>query len=300
MGRRGHADAGHADGGYDGRAYNPYRGPTGRETSPVRDEFGSATRVSMTMSNPPASVEVIRVRMDETRRPLALAALVVLGLTVAVLKPWGEQPPPTRDGHGAPAGISTVTASQAPEQQSRGVSGTGPANAAEVPAKLPQDVAIDDGATAPNDECFAGLAWRLFTVQRDFGRLARWWLRLDTAPQASGPLDPSIPVIHISTQQALGLGFCAPYRRGGGTPVEGVAAWRLDAAGRAVPVHLDPLPGVQPVDGHGALYAPPTPAARTSEAAWQPGRYVFQVASQDIAAPVWFAVALETSRSVQN
>jgi hypothetical protein len=254
----------------------------------------------MTMSNPPAGVEVIRVRMDEARRPLALAVLVVLGLAVAVLKPWGDQPPSPRDAPGAPAGVSAVAASRAPEQPSAEVSGAGPADAANAPAKLPQDVAIYDGATASNDECYAGLAWRLFTVQRDFGRLARWWLRLDTAAGASGPLDPSIPVIHLSTQQALGVGFCAPYRAGGGTPVEGVAAWRLDAAGRAVPVHLDPLPGVQPVDGHGALYAPPTPAARTMEAAWQPGRYVFQVTSRDIAVPVWFAVALETWRSVRN
>jgi hypothetical protein len=253
----------------------------------------------MTMSNPPAGVEVIRVRIDEARRPLALAALVVLGLAVAVLKPWGDQPPSTRDALGAPAGVSAL-AGQASEQPSRAGSGAGPADAANTPIKLPQDVATYGGGATPSDECYAGLAWRLFTVQRDFGRLARWWLRLDTAPEASGPLDPSIPVIHISTQQALALGFCAPYRTGGGTPVEGVAAWRLDAAGRAVPVHLDPLPGVQPVEGHGALYAPPTPAIRPRDAAWQPGRYVFQVTSRDTVEPVWFAVALETWRSVQN
>jgi hypothetical protein len=254
----------------------------------------------MTMSDPPAGVEVIQVRMDEARRPLALAALVVLGLALAMLKPWGDQPPSTRDASGAPVGVSAVAASRAPERPISAGSDAGPADAANAPAKLPQDVAIYGGATAPNDECYAGLAWRLFTVQRDFGRLARWWLRLDTAPGASGPLDPSIPIIHVSTQQALGVGFCAPYRAGGGTPVEDVAAWRVDATGRAVPVQLDPLPGVQPVDGHGALYGPPTPAARRTESAWQPGRYVFQVTSRDIAAPVWFAVALETWRSVRN
>jgi hypothetical protein len=234
----------------------------------------------MTMSYPPTGVEVIRIHRDEARRPVALATLVVLGLAIAVLKPWGDQAPSTRDAQRAPVGASAV--------------------AANTPAKAPQDVAIYGVSTAPNDECYAGVAWRLFTVQRDFGRLARWWLRLDTAAGASGPLDPSIPIIHLSTQQALAVGFCAPYRTGGDTPVEDVAAWRLDAAGRAVPVRLDPLPGVQPVDGHGALYAPPTPAARPTVAAWQPGRYVFRVKSRDISASVWFTVALETWRSIEN
>ena len=241
----------------------------------------------MAISDPGAGVEVVRIRQGQSRLPMALAGLLVAGLGVALLKPWGE---PASSALASPeSAAQAVFGAPGPDapNQNTGVSSGG------IPGEVGSSIVV---APAVDEDCYAGTAWRLFTLQRDFGRQARWWLRLETASVATGPLDPGIPVTRVSTQQAIGVGFCAPYRSGVGSAVSGVEAWRLDSGGRAVPVMLDPLPGSQPIDGHGGLYAPPTPVALPSGPAWQPGRYVFQVLSRKGEAATWFGVVLEAFR----
>jgi hypothetical protein len=242
----------------------------------------------MAISDPGAGVEVVRIRQGQSRLPMALAGVLAVGLGVALMKPWGE---PASSALQSPASAAQVVFGPGPEAPSAaaGVSSGG------VPAGVGPAIVV---APAVDEDCYAGTAWRLFTLQRDFGRQARWWLRLETASEATGPLDPGIPVTRVSTQQALGVGFCAPYRSGGGSAVSGVEAWRLEGAGDAIPVMLDPLPGSQPIDGHGGLYAPPTPVALPTGPAWQPGRYVFQVLSREGEASTWFGVVLEAFRPV--
>jgi hypothetical protein len=137
------------------------------------------------------------------------------------------------------------------------------------------------------------------TVQRDFGRIARWWIRLDTSSAASGPTDPTIPATRVVTEEALGLGFCVPFRTAEPSGVRTVAAWRIDGSGTASPVPLASLPSAPADLDHGALYAPPPstppdPTATPDGSVWSPGRYVFAVTPVTPgAAADWFAVDIE-------
>lgn len=221
----------------------------------------------MTMPGPGTTTELrpVTPRRGGDRRLARAVALLAMALAVAVVKPWGTPPVAT------------------------------PSTSLEAVARMSADALV--AASQPRidatvDRCYAGLAWRLFTIQRDFGRFARWLQRLDTTATASGVLDPSIPTIEVVSEETEGLGFCAPYRAGPDVAWT-VMAWRIQPFGGPVPMVLEPLPDEIPTD-HGAVFAPPVSPGAAGVRFWPAGHFVFLVASTTNQTPVaWFGVDVE-------
>jgi len=222
----------------------------------------------VTTTGPGATTEVrpVTPRRGPDRGLRRAFALLIVAVSVAVLKPWGAGPPIE------PAAVPVETAAS-----TRGDA---------VPI-VPQP-RVD----ATVDRCYAGLAWRLFTIQRDFGRLARWLQRLDTLPAARGVLDPSIPTIEVVSEETEGLGFCAPYREDPGA-VRSVSAWQIDPVAGPLTLSLEPIPDEIP-GSHGAVFAPPRLGSAAGERYWPAGHFVFLVGSPAEDMPVaWFGVHVE-------
>jgi len=231
--------------------------------------------------DPRADVVVVPVSDRRDRVGIGLVAVAVVAVLVAVVKPWGPMSP----GPGTGAEDSATV--------------TGPRSIAPFPSgigRIPGSAASgsDQGPEIVIDDCYSGLAWRVFSIQRDFGRLARWWLRMDTVAAAAGPSDPSIPSVTVTSQEALAIGFCAPFRLASAKPTIDVRAWSVDGTGRAQSLELRPVGTAGPAPGHGGVYQPPPTAGQPdlAQSAWAPGHYVFAVYGVDTL-PVWFAVSLQ-------
>ena len=117
---------------------------------------------------------------------------------------------------------------------------------------------------------------------------------MDTVAAATGPSDPSIPSVTVTSQEALAIGFCAPFRLASAKPTIDVRAWSVDGTGRAQSLELRPVGTAGPAPGHGGVYQPPPAAGQPglAQSAWAPGRYVFVVYGVDTL-PAWFAVSLQ-------
>lgn len=242
------------------------------------------------------------------------AAAVVVGLALALAKPWDWGASPTTPVE--PAGTAAPTA---------------------VDMISPPPRWTDLEATA---SCLSNRLWLTVVDEAgDDGRTSvRSWTRLDLVP-AAGPEDPRIARIHVYADAVPRIGFCAP-TRAAGVPGAGplvVAAWRLErgaAAAAATAVSIAPIvaSGGDLSDG-GAVFAPPAGSAEQLGAAhrgagpgdpeaawsadgdlpwrpagwstgpvpasggrWPPGTYVFRVslpgAGPDGADEAWFSVDL--------
>jgi hypothetical protein len=185
------------------------------------------------------------------REPLLIAALVVLGVTIAIVKPWD------RGAAGEP-GIVVLPATNAPIVATA-VSPT--------PSATPRSSA--DAA------CYYGLAWRLFTVERNAGRLINTWYSVEPV-QACGPTDPNIPVIRMYTVGLQELGYCTVTVPDGPRPILSTEGWRLSPSSLPEPLPLVRTGRFAPADPNvGVLYAPPPEPDGGRPANWAPGRYVF-------------------------
>jgi hypothetical protein len=209
-----------------------------------------------------------------------VAAAVFLAL--AVLKPWGAIP-------GFDAGGSPGTGAGGPAGQS----------SAPSPSPLPS---AEDPVADLERHCPQPSGWRVFAHERWSGGVVRSWKSLMPAPVASGPLDPTIPRVPVTSRQVPLLGYCAPWH-GPDRPPDGatVSVWRLTAVGQdgqaAEPVRLQRvLPDQATVLG--ALYAPPSRAGalppyggmRAIES-WPGGVYVFEIADGE-SFQRWWAVEI--------
>jgi hypothetical protein len=203
------------------------------------------------------------------REPLLVAALIVLGVAIALLKPWG------RDAATQP-GLAFQPANPAP------IVG---------PAIVPMPTAAPaDGA---NRACDYGPAWRLLTVARNAGRLVETWYSTDPV-HARGPDDPSIPVVRMYTEGLQELGYCAVTVPAGPRPVLTTEAWRLSPGASPERIPLVRTGRFAPADPDvGALYAAPASPEGTAGLAWPQGRYVLVVryGTQPLDGD-WFSVAV--------
>jgi len=131
--------------------------------------------------------------------------------------------------------------------------------------------------------------WRVFAHERWSGGIVRSWKSLTPFTDASGPLDPTIPLIPVTSQQVPLLGYCAPWRGPDRPPSSAtVTVWRVVRAdGTGSPTaELQRLQRVLPLAATslGALYAPPStggaPPVRglRAIASWTNGTYVFELA----------------------
>jgi len=215
---------------------------------------------------------------DPGRGPgVALAAAAVF-LVLAILKPWTAIP-------GFEAGGSPGTGAGGPNPEQGTGSGAAPQRSSASPAA--------DMASDLERHCPQPAGWRVFAHERWSGGTVRSWKSLTPARDASGPLDPTIPVVQVTSQQIPLLGYCAPWRGPDKPPdTAAVRVWRLvpndrlDTPGgdtRAQTAELLRLQHVFPGEATilGALYAPPSvagaPPNRGPRAieSWPTGLYVF-------------------------
>jgi hypothetical protein len=188
----------------------------------------------------------------------------VVALVVLTIKPWGgtdADAPAQTD----PAGAQPTGASHA-----KIASPTAAAPSARIPG-----ICIDVGA------------WLLTTVELDRDRTIRVWRAIDFGANATGPLDPTIPLTQLRTDGVLGLGWCAPVvGSDASTDAATVQAWLVDGR-TATSIALTELDPNAPSSGYGALYRPFDPATST----WSQGTYVFRHVTSD-GRGHWFKVLI--------
>jgi hypothetical protein len=216
-------------------------------------------------SRAPAAVRIA----DGGRGPFLLAALILVFIVGAVLKPWA---PPAR-----PQGL---------------VQGATPQPTLVAPSVEP------DALAGLRAQCEEPEGWRVYSRGGFLDLAVRVWRSVEPATAAVGPLDPAMPLIQVGVVNEA-VGYCAPWTGAERPPdVSLVSAWRLarDAGGSQAAVAV-PLVRVAPDRASvlGALYAGPAdgsdPADGTT-AGWPLGRYVFAVRSPTWER--WWAVDIST------
>ncbi|HTC85993.1 MAG TPA: hypothetical protein VK656_04785, partial [Candidatus Acidoferrum sp.] len=199
--------------------------------------------------------------------------VVVLGILLAVVKPWNGFGPAASDGGG---GSGPVTV---------GVHLVGP-SAALTPTPSPtQPDAASIARAAVNAECNQPSGWRLYDIDRWRDKPIHVWVAID-AVRASNPLDPSIEVLPVVATTVDALGFCAPIVGSVPSPhADGlVHIWRLSTppGGSETVATLLPALRVSPIlpagveTALGGLYSAPR-SADDGSGGWAAGTYVLSV-----------------------
>lgn len=228
-------------------------------------------------------------------RWLMIAATLLL---VAIVKPWGGPGTADEGGRGGElAGRSPNASPNAPTLVTPSPTGRPGAVEAAVSA-----ICLDPGS------------WRVASIELWRDQTIRVWRAIDPARTATGPDDPTIPVIVVVSEGLPELGWCAPVVEEHPAILSArVDAWRRTASG-SVAIRLV---GSHPPDGNspfGALYGPPpSPAifaaptdpesvvangkgslapAQASLHSWLDGTYVFRYGSA-AGVEAWFAVQVE-------
>jgi hypothetical protein len=210
----------------------------------------------------------------DRRRATGIAAVAVVAIAIALLKPWGSPA-------GAPA--ATVPAESA-----------SPASLATV---TPEPRENPDAEVLAF--CLDPAGWRVYATQRWGSRDFTSWTRIDPVDDATGPLDRSIPVTPLVTSVVKTLGWCAP------TGSERPPAWtsatiyrvRRETGGVVRAEAITP-PRVAPEleSPIGAVYGPPRPRGHGDAAdGWPGGRYVFRLSDVNDRSTYnrWFAIQIE-------
>lgn len=228
-------------------------------------------------------------------RWLMIAAIFLL---VAIAKPWGGSE--SAGGGGRNGGLP----------------GGSPSFAASARALVTASPTVRPGAVeaAVSAICLDPGGWRVASIELWRDQTIRVWRAIDPAATATGPDDPTIPVIVVVSEGLPELGWCAPVVEDHPAILPArLEAWRRTASGSAVIglVRSRPVSGNSPF---GALYAPPavpaTPAAPTDPESveahvrgssepvqaplhsWLDGTYVFRY-STAAGVEAWFAIHVE-------
>ena len=189
--------------------------------------------------------------------------LVVLGILVAVAKPWGggeaTRPIPSPSDSVGAAASSAPAAAQ-------------PSGADERRSPRPEGTDMTVICASPS-------TWSIATLQRWAGRpgAIRTWTVIEPT-SASGPTDPSIPTVPIAANEIAAIGYCAPGISTTGPPSGAMGElYRVDASG----AHLQRVVRLEPKvqDALGILWTPATlgHVSRTSSSGWPAGIYIVHV-----------------------
>jgi hypothetical protein len=202
-------------------------------------------------SSGPAKDElrVLRVGGSDRRPALIVAAVAIVAIGIAIVKPW-----PTDRAHRIDE-PSIVPA---------------PPTTTATPTPTPREL-VDQA-------CYLGTEWRLFTVDTNGGRQIHTWYSVDPTLRASGPEDPAVPFVRVYSEGVEQLGYCAITVPGGIRKTVSTEAWALAPDGSAASIPLSRLSQYAPDDPNvGVLYAPPHGPNGTANAVWPAGRYAFVV-----------------------
>jgi hypothetical protein len=196
------------------------------------------------------------------------AAIIVLALGAAIVKPWDIGGP-------APAESLSPVA---------------------VLAETPPPSPSPSGSLSPWDGpfglvCYGGQAWRLVLREANGTIAVRTWY--DLAPvEADGPADATIPFLRVHSEGILSLGYCTNSDTAGLLTVAGTSVWRVPASGG--PQRIGPMrvsADSPPDPDNGSLFVPPVATDGSVPPHWAAGRYVFEVTYEGpFAAPSWFGV----------
>jgi hypothetical protein len=216
--------------------------------------------------------------------PRRILIVVLAGIAIAVAKPWvWGQPTPE------PAGVAIVQpASNAPT------------------ATPPPDPRRALGVHCPQPS-----GWRVYAHELWSEGRVRSWKTLTPATTATGPLDPSLPVVPVSAS-VTALGYCAPWTGAERAPADATLSLFLVTQTRSTtePVAMSMFVRTVAPDTEttlGGLYAPvgalgsfEGPASRGGSSsaeptrAWPPGRYVFALRSPGWER--WWVVVVDAAR----
>jgi hypothetical protein len=209
--------------------------------------------------------ELVPIRHG-TLRDGAIAAVVLVALTVAVVKPWGQTTPG-----------QSVARPPAPPATARGIAAQVLASAA---PRVIGPVVLPAAAFDPDpSSCVADVGWRICVLSVSGGQ----GLRNVFDPHAP-PLQPSQapgaaadPAVLLATTNGAAIGFYAPEGEAAdGAEAIQVSAWQVDQA----------LPGTRSVDlktmgrvfqgerSAANVFLPPADALVAADA-WPDGGYVF-------------------------
>lgn len=119
----------------------------------------------------------------------------------------------------------------------------------------------------------------------------RWWLEIEPASAAVGPLDPGIPIVRIILEEPPALGYCAPASGSDRAPTDvTVAAWSIDPGVGAREIELRAIATAGSGDASTQGLFVPDGLAPGSAPGWPPGRYVFVVRDAPGTYERWFGV----------
>jgi hypothetical protein len=251
-------------------------------TGPVRR--GRARDFEPDPDDDPPLPPVVRIAPRD-RVPVVLAVALLAFVAVAVVKPWPSGPPSIGLGPVRPV-------------------------ASETPAPSPTPDPLAD----LRRQCEEPLGWRVYTIEDWSGRTLRAWRSLEPATAASGPLDPSIPIVPLGPVIEA-VGYCSPWDGAERPPAASlVAAWSVPDPARGGEPEALPVTSIAPNPPSvlGALFAPPpaSPAVRrppagggptirpeatmepAAAARWPGGRYVLELAAPGWTR--WWAVEIST------
>ena len=225
-------------------------------------------------------------------RPLIFLAGALVGIALAIIKPWDLWGPAVADGSRQPT-TQVVTSTVGPAASARQTPWVALAArswqcyyasdwrvfALGVPVdQLAEFDRVDQGASpAARPTPSSGDPSR----SRDFLTPIRTWIQSEPLAGPTDPLDPRIPFVRIVVGAIPALGYCAPTSDPDRPPANArTTAWSLAADGSAVPVGLRRIAGPSaPGDSTEGLYVP-EPVGGANATGWLAGRYVFALRDQ--------------------
>jgi hypothetical protein len=240
-----------------------------RESQPRESQSGE----SQPREPRPVEVTVQPIGRDGAKSLRLPIFLVVLGLVVAIAKPWswGQASRPILSPS-APVGAAA---------------GSAPA-AAQPPGANDRRSPRPDG-TDMTVICASPSTWSIATLQRWAGRPApiRTWTVIEPV-SATGPTDPLVPTVPIAANEIAAIGYCAPANSPTGPPAGATAElYRIDASG----AHLQRVVRLEPriQDPLGILWIPATGgrAPKASSPGWTAGIYIVHVTERQLRYDRW-------------
>ena len=209
------------------------------------------------------------------RSPLVATALVATLIGLAILKPWAAADMPSTGPQGADRGVAAAT------------------DAASPTSRLSPTPAPTSTGEAVIEQCHDPGSWRTATIETWRDQTVRVWRAIDPAA-ASGPLDPTIPIVPAVGNAIPAIGYCAP-TSGPQQPVgqASIRAWRLDR-GVAHPIDLRQVAPVRVTSPYGALFGPPAGLGSTG---WPSGIVVLRYDELAADTQRWFAIEVTVTSS---